>query len=159
MIPLRGRVLALVFLVALVAAACGGDADDTPSSGDAAGVTAGASSSTGSTDDAGRYGGSGDETGTTGADHGGMGASGDGATVQANNFSFDPSDVEVGSGEDLSLRNGNGNTPHTFTVDGADIDVELAPLATDEVTVDLDGGSYDFRCRFHPEMTGTLTVT
>ena len=157
-ISLRGRALALLFLVALVAAACGGNGNDGSGPGDTAGATTGASSSTGSTDAAGRYGGSGDETGTTGEDHG-TEASEDGPTVQANNFSFDPADVEVGSGEDLSLKNGNANTPHTFTVEGTDIDVELAPLATDEVTVDLDPGSYDFRCRFHAEMTGTLTVT
>jgi len=83
----------------------------------------------------------------------------DGPTVQANNFAFDPTEASVESGEDLYLKNGNANTPHTFTVEGTDIDVELAPLANDEVKVDLDPGTYEFHCRFHAQMTGTLTVT
>ena len=160
----RGRVLALLFLMALTAAACGGNGNDASSSGETtAATTTGPSSATGSTDDAGRYGGygdgDGDGTGATGesGDHAAEGHAG--ATVQANNFSFDPADVEVESGEDLHLKNGNANTPHTFTVDGTDIDVNLDPLASDEVKVDLDPGTYDFHCEIHPQMTGTLTVT
>jgi len=164
---LRGRLLALTFLVALVAAACGGNGNDAGSAGDTTGGAAtGTSSSTGasgSSDDAGRYGGSGngDETATgeSGDDHGMGSGEEEGPTIQANNFSFDPSEVSVESGEDLYLKNGNANTPHTFTVDGTDVDVELAPLASDEVKVDLDPGTYDFHCRFHADMTGTLTVT
>jgi plastocyanin len=166
-ISLRGRMLALTFLVALVAAACGGNGNDAGGAGDA--TTTGASASSGSTgsDGAGRYGGygNGDDTGATGetSDDHGMGSdegeAEDGPTVQANNFAFDPTEPSVESGEDLYLRNGNANTPHTFTVEGTDIDVELAPLASDEIKVDLDPGTYEFHCRFHAQMTGTLTVT
>jgi plastocyanin len=162
-ISLRGRMLALTFLVALVAAACGGNGNDAGGSGGA--TTTGASTSSGSTgssDGAGRYGGDTGATGETGDDHGmgsDEGEAEDGPTVQANNFAFDPTEASVESGEDLYLKNGNANTPHTFTVEGTDIDVELAPLASDEVKVDLDPGTYEFHCRFHAEMTGTLTVT
>ena len=167
-ISLRGRMLALTFLLAVVAAACGGNANDAGGSGGPeTAATTGASSSTGSTgssDGAGRYGGYGDSTGASGenGDHSmgsGEGESENSPTVQANNFAFDPTDASVESGEDLYLKNGNANTPHTFTVDGTDIDVELAPLASDEVKLDLDPGTYRFHCRFHSQMTGTLTVT
>ncbi|HYG72575.1 MAG TPA: cupredoxin domain-containing protein, partial [Actinomycetota bacterium] len=104
-------------------------------------------------DDTGRYGGGGDEGG--GGQDEGAGAS----TVQANNFAFDPAELEIASGDNLTLRNGNANTPHTFTVDGSDVDVELAPLAEEEATIDLEPGTYDFFCRLHPQMEGTLTVT
>jgi plastocyanin len=162
-ISLRGRMLALTFLVALVAAACGGNGNDAGGSGGATTTGASVSSgSTGSSDGAGRYGGDTGATGETGDDHGmgsDEGEAEDGPTVQANNFAFDPTEASVESGEDLYLKNGNANTPHTFTVEGTDIDVELAPLASDEVKVDLDPGTYEFHCRFHAEMTGTLTVT
>jgi plastocyanin len=153
------RVVALTLLLGLVAAACGGDGNDAASPDqNAAGATAtGASGSTG--DDAGRYGGMGeDETGATG-DSGDDAAASGAPVVQANNFSFDPSELEVASGSTITLKNGNANTPHTFTVEDTDIDVELAPLGTDEVKVTVDPGTYDFVCRFHGDMTGTLTVT
>jgi plastocyanin len=159
-ISVRGRVLALTFLVALVAAACGGNSNDASSG--ATSATGGSSSSGGSGSSGGsRYGGNGDETGATGAMTGDSGGDGtqDGPTVQANNFAFDPTTVKVESGGDLYLANGNANTPHTFTVDGTDIDVSLDPLASDEVKIDLDPGTYDFHCKIHTQMTGTLTVT
>ena len=31
-------------------------------------------------------------------------------------------------------------------------------MDSEDVTIDLDPGSYDFICRFHAQMTGTLTV-
>jgi plastocyanin len=170
-ISLRGRMLALTFLVAVVAAACGGNANDAGSSGGTAtgGKATGASTSSGSSGSsggAGRDGGYGDSTGASGdsGDHSmgsgdSEGENEDGPTVQADNFAFNPTTVSVESGEDLYLKNGNTTTLHTFTVEGTDIDVELAPLASDEVKVDLDPGTYDFHCRIHAQMTGTLTVT
>ena len=55
----------------------------------------------------------------------------------------------------------NPATPHTFTVEGTDIDVANDPQSSQEVTIDLDPGTYTFFCRFHRAqgMEGTLTVT
>jgi plastocyanin len=151
---IAGRLAVVLAVVALLGAACGNDAN--PDAGrTSSAASSGASASTGGSGSGsgyGRYGGSG----------GGGGGSGDGtggADIQANNFAFDPMDLAVRSGAEIALRNGNANTPHTFTIDGTDVDVELEPLATEDVTIDLDPGTYDFHCRIHPQMTGTLTVT
>lgn len=148
----RGSIVIGAVMLLLVAASCGGDGDNDPTD-DGATAATGATAETGSTgDDTGRYGGGGDGGG--GEDEGG-GAS----TVQANNFAFDPAELEIAPGENLTLKNGNANTPHTFTIDGTDVDVELAPLAEEDATIDLEPGTYDFFCRLHPDMQGTLTVT
>ncbi|MCI0635172.1 MAG: cupredoxin domain-containing protein [Actinobacteria bacterium] len=67
----------------------------------------------------------------------------------------------MASGADLEVENANSRTPHTFTVVGEDVDVELAPLTSETTTIDLPPGTYDVICRFHQElgMTGTMTVT
>jgi plastocyanin len=46
-------------------------------------------------------------------------------------------------------------------VSGSDIDVTNDAGQSQEVTIDLDPGTYDFVCRFHESqgMTATLTVT
>ncbi len=147
----RSIVIGTVVLL-LAAAACGGGGDN-DAAGRGTSAATGATAATG--DDTGRYGG-GEDEGGGGEDEGGDGGA---STVQANNFAFDPAELEIASGENLTLKNGNANTPHTFTIDGSDVDVELAPLAEEEATIDLEPGTYDFFCRLHPQMEGTLTVT
>lgn len=93
------------------------------------------------------------ETAATGAT-----GDGDGPTLQALNFSFSPATLEVAAGDEITIENAAADTPHTFTVDGTDLDVELSPGDTASATIDLDAGDYEFRCRFHGQMTGTLTV-
>jgi plastocyanin len=80
------------------------------------------------------------------------------ADVTAENYAFSPAEIETAAGSDLSVGNANAETPHTFTVDGSDIDVELDPKAVEVIAVDLAPGTYTFRCRFHGSMIGTLTV-
>ncbi|MEX2203406.1 MAG: cupredoxin domain-containing protein, partial [Actinomycetota bacterium] len=92
-----------------------------------------------------------------GEDDGGDGSAA--VTVQVNNFLFAPSDIEVTAGSEIEVKNGNANTPHTFTVEGTDVDLELSPMDSEDLTIDLDPGSYDVICRFHGQMTATLTVT
>ncbi|HWC32498.1 MAG TPA: cupredoxin domain-containing protein [Actinomycetota bacterium] len=72
---------------------------------------------------------------------------------------FDPSCLQVAEGQNLTVRN-EGNAAHTFTIDEAEINVVVQPgeesvvdSVGDEVPV---GGEVEFRCEFHPEMTGTL---
>ena len=73
---------------------------------------------------------------------------------------FVPATLTVASGAELELDN-EGEAPHTFTVDGQSIDVEVAAGENGTATIDLESGTYDFICRFHEAagMTGTLTVT
>jgi plastocyanin len=160
---MRGvRIHVLVGLAALsvLAAACGGDAND--AGGSMGGGPTGATAATGATDsgdDPGAgslYGGSNEMTGASGA----TGANAD-ISVSLNNYLFDPGTVKVGMGDVVAVRNGNARTPHTFTVVGEDVDLELAPLTTETVTIDLAPGTYELICRFHESlgMTGTLKVS
>jgi plastocyanin len=69
--------------------------------------------------------------------------------------------VKVDTGDVVAVRNGNARTPHTFTVVGEGVDLELAPLTTETVKIDLAPGTYQLICRFHESlgMTATLKVS
>jgi len=163
----RMRVLVAFAALAVLAAACGGDSNDAG----AGGATAtGATAATGATDsgsgeDPGAgslYGGSNGMTGATAAT-GATGATGANAdvSVSLNNYLFDPATVRVSSGDVVAVRNGNAKTPHTFTVVGENVDLELAPLTTETTTIDLAPGTYQLICRFHESlgMKATLKVS
>jgi len=94
-----------------------------------------------------RYGGSNGVTDATAAT-GATGANAD-VSVSLNNYLFDPATVRVSSGDVVAVRNGNAKTPHTFTLVGEDVDLELAPLTTETTTIDLAPGTYQLICRFH----------
>jgi plastocyanin len=79
-------------------------------------------------------------------------------TVTTQNFAFSPSELSVASGGTVTVDN-KDDAPHTFTVTDSDVNVEVDPGDTADATIDLDAGSYDFVCKLHPDMTGTLTVT
>lgn len=157
----RMRILVGLATLSVLAAACGDDANDAGGSM-AAGPT-GATAAAGATDsgdDPGAgslYGGSNGMTGATGA----TGAKDADVSVSLNNYLFDPGTVKVGSGDVVAVRNANARTPHTFTVVGKDVDLELAPLTTETVTIDLAPGTYRLICRFHESlgMTATLKVS
>ena len=160
----RIRVLVGLAAVSVLAAACGDDANDAGGSM-GAGPT-GATAATGATDsgdDPGAgslYGGSNGMTGATGAT-GASGAKDADVSVSLNNYLFDPGTVKVDEGDVVAVRNGNARTPHTFTVVAEDVDLELAPLTTETVTIDLAPGTYELICRFHESlgMTATLKVS
>jgi plastocyanin len=163
------RFLLGVTALLVLAAACGGDSNE-PSGGAATATgSTGAAADTGATetgDDPGAgslYGGdkNGDEDETTGPTGTDAGAGDVDVSVSLNNYLFDPGTVRVTSGDVVAVRNGNTRTPHTFTVVGEDVDLELGPLETESATIDLSPGTYDLICRFHEQlgMTGTLKVT
>jgi len=157
----RMRVLVALAALAVLAAACGSDSNDAGAGGASA---TGATAATGATDS-----GSGDDPGAGslyGGSNGMTGATGDtGAkadvSVSLNNYLFDPATVRVSSGDVVAVRNANAKTPHTFTVVGEDVDLELAPLTTETTTIDLAPGTYQLICRFHESlgMKATLKVS
>jgi plastocyanin len=159
----RMRVLVALATLAVLAVACGSDSNDAGAGGaSATGATAatGATDS-GSGDDHGAgslYGGSNGTKGATAAT--GATANGD-VSVSLNNYLFDPATVRVSSGDVVAVRNANAKTPHTFTVVGENVDLELAPLTTETTTIDLAPGTYQLICRFHESlgMKATLKVT
>jgi plastocyanin len=73
---------------------------------------------------------------------------------------FQPSSLSVASGSELELDN-EGQSPHTFTIDGQDVDTQVAAGGQDTITLDLAPGTYAFFCRFHQSlgMKGSITVT
>lgn len=161
----RTRVMVALAALMLLAASCGGDSNEAGAGATGAGA-AGASSATGASggSDSGRYpsagglyGGSGGTTGATG----GTGAMAVDVSVSLNNYLFDPGVVKVARGDVVAVRDANAKTPHTFTVVGQDIDLELAPLTTETATIDLAPGTYQLICRFHESlgMKATLKVS
>jgi plastocyanin len=78
--------------------------------------------------------------------------------LEMKNFSFNPSCFTVASGSTISLSNSDP-LGHTFTVRDTDVDV-LVPYngGTGEAIAPAPG-RYDFYCRLHPGMTGTIIVT
>lgn len=143
---MRSRAMIALAALLLLGAACGSDdGAGGPYGGGGASPTSGGGAAGGGEDNGG------------GEDDGGGGSAA--VTVQVNNFLFAPSNIEVAAGSEIEVKNGNANTPHTFTVEGTDIDLELSPTDSEDVTIDLDPGSYDVICRFHGQMSATLTVT
>ena len=162
---LRIRLVAALAAVLLLGAACANDggsdaAASTGSTGTSAtGSTGGAgtTASTGSTNGGGgRYdygsgggGGGKDDSGTDDSGGAGNQQGNEEITLTADNFAFSPTAIEAKAGSEIYVENANSGTPHTFTVEGTDIDVVLDPGTVQDVDVDLDPGTYAFHCRFH----------
>jgi plastocyanin len=143
--------------LALLGAACA-------NSGDGASAGAGATGNSGSAGGGGAYGGGGGGGYGGGGTTGSSGSAGGGAsvlTLTQVNYQFSPAKITVKQGDTITVSDTNPSTPHTFTVAGTSIDVANDPMGSQDVTIDLKPGIYDFFCRFHQGqgMTGTLTVT
>ena len=100
-------------------------------------------------------------TDATSNDNGATTQGSGGKTLTQVNYQFTPSNLKVHQGDTITVSDTNPTTPHTFTVEGTEIDVANDAQSSQEVTIDLDPGSYTFFCRFHRAqgMEGTLTVT
>ena len=136
--PLFALLIALAAL-ALVAAGCGDDDDEDTTTEPA--VTA---------------------TGPTGATGEGGAAAGGASSVSMTEYEFDPSDLTVSEGDSVEVTN-DGELPHNLTVDGENVATDdVDPGGSEELTVDLAPGDYDFICTIgdHAQqgMTGTMTV-
>jgi plastocyanin len=123
------KLLVLGVAVALLLAACGGDDDDSSSGSEGPPVSL---------------------SGTVN-DKGTEKVSGSELELEADDNYFKPTFIEAEAGAKLTLTIKNeGAAQHTFTIDSAKIDEEIAP--DDEVKVDVtvpDSGHLDFHCRFH----------
>ena len=81
---------------------------------------------------------------------------GGGADLTIVDFAFSPKQLSVTEGQTITVFN-NGDVAHTFTTDDGTIDETINSHDTVEIT--LTGVSTGgFHCRFHPQMTGKLTV-
>jgi plastocyanin len=103
---------------------------------------------------------SGDVTTTAPADTGGGGggdSAGASADVSMSNFAFDPDQVTVSAGGEITISN-EDSTTHTFTSDDGGFDVQVSGGEQGSATAPDEAGDYEFHCTIHPNMTGTLTV-
>jgi plastocyanin len=96
-------------------------------------------------------------------DDGGDAGGGDGAaadmTMTVKDFEFDPSTVDVSSGETTIEVTNTGAVEHSFTLDDDSVSQDIEPGETQTVTVNVTADA-GFHCKYHPDqMTGTLTVS
>jgi plastocyanin len=97
---------------------------------------------------------------------GGTGGGGDGGgggaavTLTAANFAFQPESLTAAVGDSIEFTN-EDDAKHNITAEdaGLDEDVDAASSTTVDLS-DVEPGSYDFFCEYHPDsMKGTLEVT
>ncbi|HEX6400772.1 MAG TPA: cupredoxin domain-containing protein [Actinomycetota bacterium] len=78
--------------------------------------------------------------------------------VQLQDFAFEPDCLVADVGASIHLEN-VGEAPHTFTVGGTDVDLEVeAGGSADGSLSGVEAGRYLVTCTYHPQMTATLTV-
>jgi len=80
-------------------------------------------------------------------------------TVTVKDFEFDPSTIDVASGETTIEITNTGAVEHSFTLDDDSVSQDVEPGESQTVTVDLTATT-GFHCKYHPDqMTGTLQVS
>jgi plastocyanin len=78
--------------------------------------------------------------------------------VTTQNFGFDPPCFKASSASSITIDNKDAE-PHTFTIDGTQVDATIDGGQTfNGESPSLAPGSYDFYCKIHPTMTGTVIV-
>jgi plastocyanin len=130
--------LLVVGVLALAAAGCGDDGG-----GDSASATTAAPETTAA-------------SGTTAA-----GGGEDEFQLTASGFAWDPDSLRLTAGTEVKVEVRNQDqATHSFTFAEGSADQDIAAGEDATVTVTAPAaGSYQFRCKFHPAMTGTVTVT
>ena len=76
--------------------------------------------------------------------------------IEAKGLAFSPAQVTAHVGDTLEWVNGDF-VAHTATAKNHDFDVQLPPNKTGRVTLKKPG-TVEYFCRFHPNMTGTVTI-
>jgi plastocyanin len=143
---LRKMVLVTVAVLGLVGAGCSSGGGDNAGTTGTPGTTA--TGSTGST---------GSGSGCTEANA--VDLSGDEPfTVTIENLAYDPSCFKASAASTITIENKDSVT-HTFSIDGTQVDATINGLETfNGESPGLAPGSYDFYCKLHPTMTGTVIV-
>jgi plastocyanin len=137
---MRRTVFVLLTVLALALVACGGDEEEPAATG-------GTGSTTG--------------TGSTGSTDCPDLSAGDTFTITIANLAFEPDCLTARAAQGITIVN-EDSVEHTFTIDGTPIDVTIAGGETfngEPVSGVVAPGTYDFSCRIHPSMTGSIAVT
>jgi plastocyanin len=81
------------------------------------------------------------------------------SSVALADFEFQPACIGAASGASIALEN-TGAAPHTFTIEGTDVDVDLPAGENGTTSLEgVDAGAYAITCTYHPQMTGTAVVS
>jgi plastocyanin len=130
----------LVGVLALALAGCGGDGDG---EGGASATTAAPETTAAPT--------------TTAAGGGGE----DEIQLTASGFAWDKTSLEMTAQREVKVEVTNDDSAqHSFTFEAASVDQTVPGGEDASVTFTAPAaGSYEFRCKFHGSMTGTVTVT
>jgi plastocyanin len=90
-----------------------------------------------------------------GGDEGGGGGTG----LSMVDNAFQPADLTVTAGDTLEVSN-DGQAEHNITIEGTDVDEDVAPGDSTSITVDTEPGEYTMFCEYHRAggMEGTVTV-
>jgi plastocyanin len=102
----------------------------------------------------------GEATNGGGTGGGGDGGGGGAVTLTAANFAFQPESLTAAVGDTIEFTN-EDDAKHNITAEdaGLDEDVDAASSTTVDLA-DVEPGTYDFICEYHPDsMKGTLEVT
>ena len=85
-----------------------------------------------------------------------------GIQLGASDNQFSPAQLEVPSGEEITVEfSNNGENPHTFTIDGTDVDTgSVSAGESTTVTIGPLDANTPFKCNIHGAtgMTGELVV-
>jgi plastocyanin len=86
-------------------------------------------------------------------------ATGSGTTVDIANFAFAPADIQAKVGDKITFVN-KDSAAHTATAtEGAKFDSGSLDQGASFAYVAKKAGTIKFVCSFHPNMTGTITVS
>ena len=79
-------------------------------------------------------------------------------TLTAQEFAFDPAEIQVDPGAEVTLTFENqDDVPHTFTSDDLGVDERADAGGSVEASFTApESGSVEFHCEIHTEMTGTI---
>jgi len=83
------------------------------------------------------------------------------AAVDISGFAFNPGDVTVEVGAQVTWTNNESGVPHTVTADQGEWTAESGSLGDGETfTFDFTAaGTYTYFCSIHPSMEGSITVS
>ncbi|PVH27975.1 cupredoxin domain-containing protein [Pararhodobacter oceanensis] len=78
--------------------------------------------------------------------------------VSIEGFAFSPASLSIAAGDTVTFTN-NDAAPHTATAQSAGLDTGTLNSGDSESLTFNTPGTFAYRCRFHPAMRGTVTVT
>jgi plastocyanin len=89
------------------------------------------------------------------------GGGGSAGTLALNvkDFAFTPATLTANAGTVTVTIANAGPSLHNFSLDDGSVSQDIQPGASQTVTLNLTAGTVSFHCKYHTQMTGTITVT